>query len=79
MGRLNYGYNNKYLVTLTVRRDGFSGFGEASKYGVFPSVALAWNLSEESFFPSTLLSAAKLPFCGYYELCLSRYMILIYF
>nr|WP_121273193.1 TonB-dependent receptor [Pedobacter schmidteae] len=50
MGRLNYAYKSKYLLTATVRRDGFSAFGSAtSKYGVFPSIALGWNISNESF------------------------------
>jgi len=51
MGRVNYGYDERYLVTLTTRRDGYSGFGANNKYGVFPSLALAWNVSNESFFP----------------------------
>jgi len=50
MGRINYGYDGKYLLTLTARRDGFSGFGATKKYGVFPSAAIAWNLQKESFF-----------------------------
>jgi len=50
MGRINYGYDGKYLLTLTARRDGFSGFGATKKYGVFPSAAIAWNLHKESFF-----------------------------
>jgi len=49
MARLNYIYKGKYLLTSTIRRDGFSGFGENTKYGVFPSFALGWNLSEEDF------------------------------
>ncbi len=49
MARLNYIYKGKYLFTSTVRRDGYSGFGENTKYGVFPSFALSWNLSEENF------------------------------
>lgn len=49
MARLNYAYNSRYLLTLTVRRDGFSGFGGSSKYGVFPSIALGWNISKEPF------------------------------
>ena len=49
MGRLNYGFNGKYLLTLTARRDGYSGFGNNNKYGVFPSAAVAWNLHKESF------------------------------
>jgi TonB-linked SusC/RagA family outer membrane protein len=49
MGRLFYSFKNRYMVTGTVRRDGFSGFGEDNKVGVFPSVAVAWALSEEPF------------------------------
>lgn len=49
MGRVAYNYNNKYLLTGTVRRDGFSGFGVDQKIGVFPSLALGWVASEESF------------------------------
>lgn len=49
MFRLNYSYNSKYLFTFTVRRDGFSAFGDDNKYGVFPSVALGWNMQEEAF------------------------------
>lgn len=52
MGRLNYNYADRYLVTLTARRDGYSGFGQNHKYGTFPSVAVAWNASNESFWPS---------------------------
>ncbi len=50
MGRLNYNYDSRYLVTLTARRDGYSGFGADNKYGVFPSVALGWNVDREPFF-----------------------------
>ncbi len=50
MARVNYAYDNRYLLTLTVRRDGYSGFGSNNKWGVFPSVALGWNISNESFF-----------------------------
>lgn len=50
MARVNYTYNSKYLLTVTARRDGSSVMGaNTSKYGVFPSVALAWNISNESF------------------------------
>lgn len=49
MLRVNYGYNSRYLLTLTARRDGYSGFGANTKYGIFPSAALAWNVSDESF------------------------------
>ncbi|UII19530.1 SusC/RagA family TonB-linked outer membrane protein [Fulvivirga ligni] len=50
-GRVNYDINDKYLLTATVRADGSTKFGENNKYGVFPSFAFAWRLSEESFTP----------------------------
>lgn len=50
MFRASYTYADKYIFTGTVRRDGFSGFGENHKYGVFPSGAVAWRISEEDFF-----------------------------
>lgn len=50
MGRVNYSFDSRYLFTFTVRRDGSSVFGKnTSKYGVFPSVALGWNVSNEEF------------------------------
>jgi len=56
-GRLNYVYDNKYLVTLSSRYDGSSVFGASNKYAVFPSAALGWVLSKENFFSnSTTLS-----------------------
>lgn len=61
MLRLNYSYASKYLLTLTVRRDGYSGFGEDSKWGTFPSAALGWNLAKEAFFPlKNIFSVLKL-------------------
>ncbi|MCF0039967.1 TonB-dependent receptor [Dyadobacter sp. CY399] len=49
MARINYDYADKYLVTVTARRDGSSRFGENTKYGTFPGVALGWNISNEPF------------------------------
>lgn len=49
LGRFNYGYKNKYLLTTTFRADGSSKFAEGNKYSYFPSVALAWRLMEEDF------------------------------
>jgi TonB-linked SusC/RagA family outer membrane protein len=49
MARLNYAFKNRYLVTATVRRDGFSGFGGNKKTATFPSLSLGWVLSEEEF------------------------------
>ncbi|MBN2263305.1 MAG: TonB-dependent receptor [Prolixibacteraceae bacterium] len=48
-GRLNYTLASKYMLTATIRRDGTSRFSENNRWGQFPSVALAWRLSEESF------------------------------
>ncbi len=48
-GRLNYTYADKYLLTATIRRDGSSEFAEGHKWGLFPSVALAWKIKDESF------------------------------
>ncbi|MFN9578284.1 MAG: SusC/RagA family TonB-linked outer membrane protein [Gemmatimonadota bacterium] len=48
-GRTNLGFQDKYLVTLAVRRDGSSRFGEANRWGYFPSAAVAWRLVEEPF------------------------------
>lgn len=50
MGRFNYTYAGKYLLTATVRRDGYSAFGALTdKYGTFPSFAAGWNINKESF------------------------------
>lgn len=54
-GRLNYNYNNRYLVQATVRYDGSSKFGADSRWGCFPSVALGWRISEEAFFPKDIV------------------------
>lgn len=48
-GRLNYGYDDRYLLTFTLRGDGSSSFGPANRWGVFPSVALAWKINNERF------------------------------
>jgi TonB-linked SusC/RagA family outer membrane protein len=61
MARLNYSYNSKYLLTLTIRRDGSSAFGEDKKYGIFPIASAAWNISSEDFMKSvTAVSNLKL-------------------
>ncbi len=49
MARINYDFNDKYLLTATMRRDGSSRFGENTKYGNFPGIALGWNISNEAF------------------------------
>jgi TonB-linked SusC/RagA family outer membrane protein len=52
MGRLNYTFKDKYLLTATLRADGSSRFGTNTKYGYFPSVAVGWNISDETFVKS---------------------------
>ncbi|MDB5119589.1 MAG: SusC/RagA family TonB-linked outer membrane protein [Sphingobacteriales bacterium] len=47
--RGNYDYDNRYFATVTARRDGSSKFAEGHKWGLFPSLALAWNVTNESF------------------------------
>lgn len=60
-GRVNYALASKYMLTATVRQDGTSRFGEDHRWGTFPSVALAWRLSEESFLSNVdVLSNLKL-------------------
>jgi iron complex outermembrane receptor protein len=49
-GRINYSLMDRYLVTFTLRDDGSSRFSEDNRWGLFPSVALAWKLKNESFF-----------------------------
>ncbi len=53
-GRVNYNYNNRYLVQATVRSDGSSKFGADNRWGFFPSVAVGWRISEEAFFPKDI-------------------------
>ncbi len=50
MGRMNYNFSNKYFLTATLRRDGYSGFGQTNQQATFPSLAVGWQFSEESFF-----------------------------
>ncbi|MFT4156105.1 SusC/RagA family TonB-linked outer membrane protein [Parafilimonas sp.] len=59
--RLNYSYNNKYLMQASVRRDGSSVFGENNQWGYFPSVGLAWRIDQEGFMKnSAVISDLKL-------------------
>ena len=50
-GKLNYSFGNKYLASVTVRRDGSSRFGPDNRYGIFPAFTAGWRISEEEFFP----------------------------
>lgn len=60
-GRAQYGYDGKYLLSATIRRDGSSRFGENNKFGWFPSVSVGWRVSQEKFLQHvTFLSELKL-------------------
>lgn len=61
-GRLNYNFMDRYLLTATLRRDGSSQFSENNRWGLFPSAALAWTISNEPFMKATenVLSKLKL-------------------
>lgn len=60
-GRVNYSFNDKYLLTATVRRDGTSRITKANRWGTFPSFSGAWRLSEESFYKrNNILSDIKI-------------------
>lgn len=61
MGRINYSYNDKYLLTLTMRSDGSSRLAPGNKYHIFPSAAVAWNIIKEPFmYNVSTLSNLKL-------------------
>jgi len=53
LGRIDYSFKDKYLVTANIRRDGVSRFSENNRYGVFPAVSLGWRISEEAFMETT--------------------------
>ena len=50
MARANYDYRNRYLITATIRKDGSSRFGRNHRWGTFPSVSMAWRLTEEPWY-----------------------------
>ena len=52
-GKVNYTYNDRYLASFTIRRDGSSRFGKNNRYGTFPSVSAGWRISEEKFLENT--------------------------
>ena len=59
-GRINYAYDNRYLASISARRDGDSRFGANNKYEIFPAVSLGWNVHNEAFYNSEFLSDIKL-------------------
>lgn len=61
LARLFYSYDDRYMLTTSIRRDGYSAFGQSNPYATFPSVALAWTFTNEKFFKWTdILSTGKL-------------------
>nr|WP_262919020.1 TonB-dependent receptor [Tunicatimonas sp. TK19036]WKN40357.1 TonB-dependent receptor [Tunicatimonas sp. TK19036] len=61
-GRINYAYADRYLASVSLRRDGDSRFGENNRFETFPAVSLGWNIHNESFFNSNFISNLKLRF-----------------
>ena len=59
MARAEYDYNEKYLASFTMRRDGSTSFGENNKFGYFPSASLGWVMSNEDFFESEAVNFFK--------------------
>lgn len=59
-GRVSYNYDEKYLATLTLRRDGSTQFGPARRYGIFPSASIGWVASREAFWPQMAVNFLKL-------------------
>lgn len=60
LGRLNYTFNSKYFLTVALRRDGYSAFGQDNPYAYFPTSAVAWKISEEGFFNIEPINFLKL-------------------
>ncbi len=61
LARLFYSYNDRYMITASVRRDGYSAFGSSNPYATFPSVAVAWNMANEKFWKwGDVMNTAKL-------------------
>ena len=62
LGRLFYSYDDRYMLTTSIRRDGYSAFGSTNPYAWFPSVAVAWTFSNEKFFQKikNVMSSGKL-------------------
>ncbi|UGU16410.1 TonB-dependent receptor [Sinomicrobium kalidii] len=59
-GRLNYNFDDRYLLTATIRRDGSSRFSPDNRWGTFPSVALGWRISNEKFFDIPFVDDLKI-------------------
>jgi len=60
LGRINYNFKGKYLLSATIRRDGSSRFAEENRWGTFPSISLGWRISDEAFFPESFITNLKI-------------------
>ena len=60
MARVFYSYSNRYMITASIRRDGYSAFGKSNPRATFPAVALAWNFADEEFFKWKPMNYGKL-------------------
>jgi TonB-linked SusC/RagA family outer membrane protein len=60
LGRVFYAYDDRYMVTASIRRDGYSAFGQSNPYATFPSVALGWTFTNEEFFKWEPMDFGKL-------------------
>jgi len=60
LGRINYNYNETYLLGATIRYDGSSRFTKQNRWGMFPSVSAGWRISNESFFPDGIVNELKI-------------------
>ncbi len=60
LARLFYSYDNRYMITASARRDGYSAFGTSNPYAFFPSIAGAWNFTNEKFFNWSAMNTGKL-------------------
>lgn len=65
-GRLNYAYDDKYLASISIRRDGSSRFGEKRKYGTFPAASIGWIASKERFLQKYMETLSFLKFRASY-------------
>ncbi len=61
-GRVNYAYDNRYLASVSVRRDGDSRFGANNRFETFPAVSVGWNVHNEAFYSSEIVSNLRLRF-----------------
>jgi len=61
-GRINYAYDNRYLASVSIRRDGDSRFGRNNRYETFPAISLGWNVHNEAFYNNDFLTDLKVRF-----------------